>query len=1057
MATWRLASLRDADTLAETRDAAVAIAAATDATIQELVAAEEIAAVALMSPRAGPDAATLLDAVRRPHPALRALVWFGAGGSGLARSPADTPLAGWPAPRAPAGRFALAPGPRGRGVPGTFFLTVPVRGSGGRVEGTVVGQVLVTAFASRVAMQRAERGLPVLLDPSGQVVFAAGTPDLPADGRDWSGLSGVRTARRGEPSVASGVRLPGEPGESLVAFAPVGDTGWVAALARPRDEALAAGRAGLTTPVAISATALLVGLAGAFVLARRLVRPAERLAAAARGTAGEAALVVPAGTVDEYVQLARGLAQLTRESRRRSAEADLARRELSALLAALPDPVTITDPSGVVLGANPAAEQVLGVAGDGGWKAHPAVDLAGRALAADALPAAQAATNGRRASAVVQVGPAGGERRVLSAEATPVHDEAGRLAAVVTVFRDLTERRDTERRLAEAAGELRARTDLVEALFSRVPAALALLSGPDLRIRAANGRFFQLAGVTESPAGGRKLADVFPPVVAAQIASWVAAARERVAPGRGVDIHVEGTKREAAYWTYAVAPLKEGARDTVLLAVTDTSDDVANRVKAQRALERVEQKGAEIDAILKSLADGVVLLDDSGRVMAMNRAAEQILGRPSERGVSPRIEDYPRLAQLFEPSGAAIPADASPWQRALAGEAVDRLEAYLVTEAREKRFLSLSAAPLRTRRGRLVGAAVTFRDITREKEVESFKLQFIARAAHELRTPLTTIKGNLLLALKGRFGALAPPQQEALRVATRNVDSMVSLIDDLLDLTRFETGRLRLFGEEVGLSAILDHALAQPRLLAAGKGVAIEIHPSVANVVGYWDAAKLEQVFANVLSNAVKFTPPGGRVEIRAYLEAHLVTLAVRDTGIGISREKLALVFQPFVSLHRQDQGAPRQRGTGLGLSIAQSIVEAHGGRMWAESEGIGRGTAVYLTLPLDHRRAQRVRVDRPARVLAGDVAIAPSTVADLSADGASIVAPNEMLAAREVTVEIEMPGGAVRAVGDVVRVEPVEGSARCKAGIRFRELPETARAAIVEWVRRVRSDRAAS
>ncbi|HEY8368089.1 MAG TPA: PAS domain-containing protein [Thermodesulfobacteriota bacterium] len=994
--------------------------------------------------------------MRRPQPALVALAWYGAGSAPLALSPADTPLTGWPAPRAPTGRFALVSGPFVQGAPQTFFLMVPVRGAGGRVEGVLVGQVLANAFASRIPMPRIERGRPVLLDAGGRVLFAAGAPDLPIEARDWSQLPGVAQARRGEPIAVARIDVPGEPAPALAGFAPVGGTGWVAGVTRPRAEALAAGRAGLTAPIVVSATALLVGLAGAFLFARRLARPVERLAAAAR-SGGEASSAVPPDAPEEYVHLARAVAATVREARRRTAETELIRRHLQALLAALADPAVITDAEGRLAVANPAAEQILGHAADGGVAPYPVLDLAGRPLAADDLPAAQAAATGRRVSMVLQVGPPGGDRRVLSADATPVVDDTGRLSGVVTVYRDLTERRETERRLGEVSAELRSRTELVEALFARLPAALALVQGPDLRLRAANSRFFQLAGVTEGPLAGRKLADFFPAAVAAQVAGWIAAVRETGTAGRGVDVRIDGARRDAAYWTYAAVPLKDGTRDTVLLAITDTSEDVAARVKAQRAIDRVEQKGAELDAVLKTLADGVVLLDDTGRIAAMNRAAEQILGRPSEKGVRPRLEDYPRLSRLFDPAGGGvIPPDALPWRLALAGEPVDRREAYLVTEALEKRFLALSAAPLRTRRGRLIGAAVSFRDITREKEVESFKLQFIARAAHELRTPLTTIKGNLLLALKGRFGALAPAQQEALRVATRSVDSMVSLIDDLLDLTRFETGRLRLFGEEVALESIVDRALAQPRLLAAAKGVSVEIHPSVAGIVGYWDAAKVEQVLANVFSNAVKFTPSGGRVEIRAYPEAHLVTLAVKDTGIGIPRDKLALVFQPFVSLHRQDQKAPRQRGTGLGLSIAQSIVEAHGGRMWAESEGLGRGTTIYLTLPLDHRRAERVRLDRPARVLAGSTPIEPSTVADLSADGAAIVAPNDLLSARELTVEIEMPGGAVRAVGEVVRVEPVEGSTRCKAGIRFREMPDAARAVIVDWVRRMRSERAA-
>jgi signal transduction histidine kinase len=681
------------------------------------------------------------------------------------------------------------------------------------------------------------------------------------------------------------------------------------------------------------------------------------------------------------------------------------------------------------------------------------LDVAGRTVPDDLSPIAQAAASGKRTVSTLQIGPPGGDRRVFTIEAVPVPDESGRAAAVVAVFRDLTDRRESERRIAELAADLRGRAELVDALLARLPAAVALVHGPDLKVRAANARFLDLAGTGETTPAGRRVADLFPPRVVEQIAAWVARARDSGEPVRGEDVKVEGARYDA-YWTYSVAPLRDGAagREAVLLAILDTSEHVANRVEAQRSAARVEQKGAELDAVLQSLADGVVLIDDNGRVVAMNRAAEQVIGRTPEKGPpAPRLEDFPRLKHLHDPSGRVLPAEEWPAIRALAGETTDRREVYLVTEAQEKRYLSLSATPLRSRRGRLLGAAATFRDITREKEVESFKLQFIARAAHELRTPLTTIKGNLLLSLKGRFGALTPAQHDALATATRSVDAMVSLIDDLLDITRIESGRLRLFGEEVSLASLIERALPATTTLAAAKGITVGVHPSVAEVVGYWDAEKVGQVFANVLSNAVKFTRPGGRVDIRAYREAHVVTVAVRDTGIGIPRDKLALVFQPFVSVNRSDSGV-RQRGTGLGLSIAQSVVEAHGGRMWAESEGTGRGTAVYFTLPLDHRRAARARVNRPARVRAGGVALEPSVIADVSADGVSVVAPDQVLSARELTVEISIPPYAtVTATGPIVRVEPVEGSSHFKAGVHFQGLPESDRAAIGEWVRQER------
>ncbi len=1083
IAAWRLARARDAAAVGRTLEAAQTLAAATEAAIRELVAAEEAAASMLAARPRQSNPADYLESVRQRHPALRALAWFPPEGPALAVTPADVSPAGWPQPPRLVGRrYALTPTVRRDGA-ATFWLVVPVNGSQGKQRGVLLGQVLLTTFAAGIHMPNAEAGVPVLVDQSGYVAFTAGAPEPPAEARNWSKVTPVAAARRGDAAVVPKAILPPDPSPRLAAFAPIGQTGWVAGVARPRADALAAARAGIAWDLLVSTAALALGLAGAVILGRRLTRPIEQLTAATRALGnGDGPITLPTGVAEEFGVLARALAQAGREGRRRAFELEAARCRFDALLAAIPDPATFTDVEGRLLAANEAADALLGRAappapivppGDSvpslspvtqvpgrapGWIPFEPLDLAGRPLPPDLFPTAQAIAGGQRVVGVIQVGPAGGERRILSAEASPVTDADGRLIGVVTLFRDLTEKREAERRAAELAAELRARTELVEALFARLPAGLALVQGADLRLRAANDRLFELAGLPEAPLAGRRLSDLFPPLVAGQLAEWIAHARATGAAVRGTDARIEGCKRESAYWSYTVTPLRNGGGrgDTVLVALTDTTEDVAARVRAQRTTEQVEQKGAELDAVLQSLADGVVLLDGTGRVVALNRAAEQVLGRPAEKGVRPRLEDFPWFAHLYDPAGRMIPPTELPSTLALAGETVERREAYVLTDAREKHFLLLSAAPLRDRRGRLTGAVATFRDITREKEVESFKLQFITRAAHELRTPLTTIKGNLLLALKGRFGNLAPQQQEALQTATRNVDTMVSLIDELLDITRVESGRLRLFGEEVTLSVILDRATAGVTALASGKGIALTVH-GTDDIVGYWDAPKVEQVFANVLSNAVKFTPSGGQVEVRVFREPQMVTVAIRDTGIGIPRDKLALVFRPFVSLLRREAGVPRQRGTGLGLSIAQSIVEAHGGRMWAESEGVGRGTTVYLTLPLNHRRAERVQLNLPARVLAGQTPIESSVVTDLSADGASIVAPTPVLAATRVTVEIQIPaGGALTATGEIVHVEPLEGNAQFKAGVRFQALPESDKATILEWVRREREQQVA-
>ncbi|HWP34203.1 MAG TPA: GAF domain-containing protein, partial [Thermodesulfobacteriota bacterium] len=249
------------------------------------------------------------------------------------------------------------------------------------------------------------------------------------------------------------------------------------------------------------------------------------------------------------------------------------------------------------------------------------------------------------------------------------------------------------------------------------------------------------------------------------------------------------------------------------------------------------------------------------------------------------------------------------------------------------------------------GAIENARLYRQAQEAVQARDAFLARASHELRTPLTSALGTVRLLDKVLAGRLAQPPQELLAIANRNLDAILALINDLLDASKLESGRVTLALAPVRLAELVGRSLDVVGGQAREKGVTLrtEVPEDLALSA---DPLKLEQVLVNLLANAVKFTPAGGQVTVEARAAPDGVLLRVRDTGEGIAAEHLERIFEPFFQA-----GGPagrRARGTGLGLAICRQIVELHGGRIWAESEGPGRGSTFTVRLPARPSERQR-------------------------------------------------------------------------------------------------------
>jgi signal transduction histidine kinase len=266
---------------------------------------------------------------------------------------------------------------------------------------------------------------------------------------------------------------------------------------------------------------------------------------------------------------------------------------------------------------------------------------------------------------------------------------------------------------------------------------------------------------------------------------------------------------------------------------------------------------------------------------------------------------------------------------------------------RSYRWFLGRAVPERHERGRITGWIITATDIDDQKQAEAelseanaAKDAFLAAASHELRTPLAAAKMQVQLA-KRKYGAeLTDGTRRAFEGLDKQVDRMTRLVCDMLDVSRLLTGRLSLELEQFDLVPLLRTSCERLQALSTQHQLRLEL-PEQLLMRG--DSSRLEQVVTNLVSNAIRYSPQGGEVELRAWVERHEAALQVRDHGVGIPAEKLGLIFERFGQAH----GA-RYGGLGLGLTISQGIIEQHGGRIWAESQGVeGQGSTFHVRLPL--------------------------------------------------------------------------------------------------------------
>lgn len=431
------------------------------------------------------------------------------------------------------------------------------------------------------------------------------------------------------------------------------------------------------------------------------------------------------------------------------------------------------------------------------------------------------------------------------------------------------------------------------------------------------------------------------------------------------------------------------------------------------AQTRADQERAR--AVVEATNDAILMLDEHRRPMIVNRRARFFFGLTERDLLGKSFEQLAALFTRIVEEGEGF----NNWLVRLLGSQNERAVAEFRVLSPEPRLLQCYSAPVLDPHNRYLGRLLVFRDVTREREVERMKSDFVSIVSHELRTPLTSIQGALQLILgqpelgkPGMGAGLSPQGRELLTISRSNTERLIRLINDILDIAKIEQGRIELRREVLAPEDLCRSAAAEMSALANSRGIAVELQlrPLLPPVLA--DRDRSVQVLVNLLSNAIKFSQPGQRVALSARHEGSTICFTVQDWGRGIAPEHQTALFQRFQQI---DSSATRDvGGTGLGLAISKALVEEMGGRMWLDSE-LGQGSSFSFTLPVaPGGDEQSEKPERHILVVDDDPHVRPVLVRLLQRHGLRVSSAHDgygALAAVEaevpdvVLLDIKMPG----------------------------------------------------
>jgi PAS domain S-box-containing protein len=510
----------------------------------------------------------------------------------------------------------------------------------------------------------------------------------------------------------------------------------------------------------------------------------------------------------------------------------------------------------------------------------------------------------------------------------------GEIVGLIVVFRDVSERKQMQAELK--ASEIRYRR-----LFESAHDGILILDAETAKITDANPFIAALLGCSAGDLIGKELwqTGLFKDVEANHAAIRALRGNRYV---RYEDLSLETKDGRRIDMELVSTVYAEDDREFIQCNIRD----ITERKTAEAALRRVEH---QLAAAIEFSHDAVVTKSLDGIIQTWNDSAERLFGYTSEQVVGRHIS-------------ILIPADRASEEdeiiaRIRAGERVEHFDTVRVRSNGQTVQVSLTISPIKDAAGRVIGASKIARDITERKlledklrqtaaelsEANRRKTEFLALLAHELRNPLAPIS-NALRILELTHGD-SDAVQSAIEMMRRQVGQLVRLVEDLLDVNRISRGKVELRLQRIELASAVNQAVetARPSCEAEGHLLTASIPPEPIHLNA--DSVRLVQVLGNLLNNACKFTPRGGRISLTVERDGTQAVIRIRDTGIGIALEQLSRIFDMFAQV---DSSLDRtQAGLGIGLTLVKALVEMHGGTVEAHSDGVGHGSEFVVRLPV--------------------------------------------------------------------------------------------------------------
>ena len=523
-----------------------------------------------------------------------------------------------------------------------------------------------------------------------------------------------------------------------------------------------------------------------------------------------------------------------------------------------------------------------------------------------------------------------GTLRRIAWSATALRDTQGQVAFIIATGIDVTVQRAAEATLRESEARYR---QLVEG-------SLGMVCTHDL-----NGTLLSI-----NINGAESLGRTFDEMVGHPLAEFVQLEHRRGVSSYLRQVTETGEAQGLLHLVHADGSIRIIAYRNKLIDVPDRAPyilgigvDISEQIRVEGRLRTLTRQS---DSILESVGDGIFGIDLDGNVTVVNSAAAQMLGYKQKEMLGRNLHE---LIQHTHADGTPYPAEDSPIRNSLSQRNTVRVADEIFWRKDGSSFPveyvarpQIDSAGDSKREGKPVGVVIAFTDTTERRALDRMKDEFISTVSHELRTPLTSLRGALGLLAGGALSSRPEKTQQMLEIAISNTDRLVRLVNDILDLERIGSGKAELqltlcSAEDLIRRAVTVQQSRTPRpnirMFYAAHGVSVWADPD-----------RILQTLNNLISNAIKFSPPGSEIRItaRGYDENEAI-IEVSDQGKGIAPEKLEHIFDRFQQGDASDSRS--MGGTGLGLAICRSIVNQHGGRIWATST-LGEGTIVHFTLP---------------------------------------------------------------------------------------------------------------